>query len=624
MFRGIENIEIRNKGDNSLREVAVFFNEKLQENYNNFKKTSENENTIENKGNLSPMTIFDGRWGSGKTYFIDFFIKNIIESEEKDNSIFKDYIYIDALEIVDDENIIYSFLYSLYKKNREVSEKILDFSYVVASKGINAIATISNIISGTKIPEIRDKGITKEDLKISKPTLVFIDNIERIGNDSKVILRLIHKLRKIDNLYFILVTNIHALQSEQKSNDIEYPIYKFIGTPYFTYHLSYSDMLQNIGRNNPDVKFYGKELLIVDEILNNIDSNEQWTIREFANWLNNVDYLKHHNLFDRLKEFGSIANLNPTKYFDTIYNDELKEYTKGLIEIKRNLALIRKYITERIIPDKYENDKSKSFNLINENGLLTYGGGKIYIDLRRDKYYKIDFDWTYKLCLLANDLVISKGHSLASVEHEFTYIETEKIIKNKFKEVFDSHVLELMLYFYKEKEIFKVNEVKANMAKWIEGIKNRILYFKENILELGKEMEMKKKEFDSKEIKFNDLHDLIKTEETINELNSDCKGNTKITNAKKNKELLRIELDNLNRELKVNISKIDAYNRNAKLLTSIINSNFFSVLNENLENIDGIDDAIKLNETEEINLVNNDIEKNKDLIVKRLFNIKDI
>lgn len=57
----------------------------------------------------SPMTIFNGNWGSGKTFFIENFMNNFNAIKEE-NKYFDEYLYLDALELISSENIVFEAL----------------------------------------------------------------------------------------------------------------------------------------------------------------------------------------------------------------------------------------------------------------------------------------------------------------------------------------------------------------------------------------------------------------------------------------------------------------------------------------------------------------------------------
>ena len=133
--------------------------------------------------------------------------------------------------------------------------------------------------------------IHKKDKYIIKKTLIFIDNIERLGYDSKNILRIIYKLRKIPNLFFILVTDLNKLNmvnreeyliAKENEDKNEYPIYKFINLGPFRFIQSYTSMIRKLNNNLQEerrVNFREEEMNLINNALNKTQS-EQYSIRK--------------------------------------------------------------------------------------------------------------------------------------------------------------------------------------------------------------------------------------------------------------------------------------------------------------------------------------------------------
>lgn len=71
------------------------------------------------------------------------------------------------------------------------------------------------------LPKLVDKddAIKKLNKYINKPTLVIIDNIERLDKDSWEIIKIIQKLQSLENFIFVLPINVNKLKSTTNIND---------------------------------------------------------------------------------------------------------------------------------------------------------------------------------------------------------------------------------------------------------------------------------------------------------------------------------------------------------------------------------------------------------------------
>lgn len=248
-----------------MSEISSLILKELEKNHKNFLEDMKAFPTLENENYNSPLTVFNGKWGSGKTYYIKQLIDYFNSDKCNEKNYFKNVEYIDGLDIMDDNEILYSFLLKLYNKNSKARKKIVRHAKKVVNVSYNLAFLVKKLsVSGPIDWDGRTKerkkfidksGVkSKSKVRLQNKTIVFIDNLDRMENESMSIIRLLYKLRKVENLYFVIVTNLEYLEKRISSNLIteENQIVKFLNTPGFEFEQDYSSLLN--GMNNTDVK----------------------------------------------------------------------------------------------------------------------------------------------------------------------------------------------------------------------------------------------------------------------------------------------------------------------------------------------------------------------------------
>ncbi len=185
----------------------------------------------------SPLTIIDAPWGSGKTFFIESLAKNIIEKKVK-FSIFKKIILIDIWKYSNSKNLPDDIIIELFSI---LANQMGDFSknFKKIAKKLFNITVISwlNKTMSTNIEEISSEESIEEIIKGFKKmpkTIIFFDNLERVGNGSWDILKAIQKLSILDHFLFILPMNKKKMiDPTNKSNPDESIIEKYLTLPFF-------------------------------------------------------------------------------------------------------------------------------------------------------------------------------------------------------------------------------------------------------------------------------------------------------------------------------------------------------------------------------------------------------
>ena len=291
---------------NELEKNYKIFLHKLETSEEKWKKYLSNDDYIftpESIAIKSPTTIIDGSWGSGKTFFIESLIKNIIDKKTR-SEIFQKIILIDVWKYSNSSNvpeeIVEELLCSLIKQNNDKKDKIIEFF----KKGFNAtILSWTNKVLQTEFNEIE----LKENDSLSKlskeidfpPTLIFLDNIERIENYSWDILKSIQKLSALKNLCFILPMDKKVINwMPQTAHKNEYPIQKYLSIPEFSIKQNYKKILIDQG-------FHEKFINILNDLI--IEKNKNISIRDVSKFIN---YEKIIELCDHENFHYSILKLN--------------------------------------------------------------------------------------------------------------------------------------------------------------------------------------------------------------------------------------------------------------------------------------------------------------------------
>lgn len=369
----IKKIYMNNESEEILNNEFENFLSELERFHIGFLDEVENNRTIENELHRSPMTVFDGKWGSGKTHFISKFIKKFERNEFDKNDYFDDVVYIDALSIVDDENIIQEFLYELWKDNQKAIDIISQNVKNGIKKTINSLITVVNAAKNTGFKNIEiktDKDKFKDNVVVNKKTIVFIDNLERIGNDSNIIIRLLHKLRVIDNLFFVLITNLNYLnyvfndnnsQFPKYNSDLdqthgrdEYPLYKFINTPIFSFSQDYISLIKEM--YSEDSYINENEIQLISKVIEEYDLNEQPSIRRVKNWF----LEKNYNSLPIENRQSLLCGLNQNSFeknYRISFSNEILNHKESLQSIYLDIdELIEYYKYGEIDIDNSENE----------------------------------------------------------------------------------------------------------------------------------------------------------------------------------------------------------------------------------------------------------------------------
>lgn len=362
---------------NFLVDTKVFYDLLVKEHKSHIKQSNDIDNEFREISKIkSPMTIFNGKWGSGKTFFIENFIQNF--KTNSNDGYFEEVLYIDALEILENENVILQLLEIISNSDTELGhgvknavEKITKNNHLKTFSMFSSLvlndlfAKITGVDLKNAISESKNNSEDEIDpIEIKKKTIVLIDNLERIGSDAKNILKTTYKLRGLENIYFILVTNVdklfNAIEISEEAKE-EFPIYKFINTSIFDFSQDYSSVFKNhISTISDD------EVKIINTCLNNTTDGEQMSIREFSNWAKEFNFWDLNNKFDRFKGLSKIENINILDQVNKEYKDLILKQKKNLLEIyneARDIVInLSNFINNQSDSSFFESGESFIFN----------------------------------------------------------------------------------------------------------------------------------------------------------------------------------------------------------------------------------------------------------------------
>lgn len=385
----IHKLTTNNSTDNFYEDTKKFYDLLVYEHKKHLSNVSDEGNHFREIATIkSPMTVFNGKWGSGKTFFIENFKINF--EKLSNDHYFEEFIYIDAMEILEDEDVILQLIKMIAdsestfgKKVEEIIEnprtsKVVEGTMAVGGVLVSALLekltgiNIKNAYNaGKKVLEPKNNKPTAEEddpIKINKKTLIFIDNLERIGKESKKILKAVYKLRMIDNLYFILISNIYKMQDffttgEDKGE--EFPIYKFVNTSIFDFEQNYSSVLLNFIQDlTPD------EINIINKCLNNTSDGEQLSIRQFSNWARDVNFWEAKTKLERMKKISSFDNVDVIPEITNEYSVSIVKQKNAYLNLfngisnKYNKFLEKiNYEDTDILVDKFDSELFSESNL---------------------------------------------------------------------------------------------------------------------------------------------------------------------------------------------------------------------------------------------------------------------
>ncbi|ALV23462.1 hypothetical protein ASO20_02270 [Mycoplasma sp. (ex Biomphalaria glabrata)] len=349
--------------DKNLKEVSLDFLKNIESEFKKFKneygRYEKNNSKYLNDQNFeffpeklakkSPLTIINAPWGTGKTFFIENFLKLFID-KEIESKIFEKMIIIDAWKFSNSKDIPAEFITQLTNKlikthlsdvnDEGIKNKmrvkmlkkflsLLEFSYIIKSDyGLEQAWKLNfkEPNNDTNKEEI-DYWSKIENNQIK--TIIFIDNIERLGSLSWDLLKAVLKLQEFENYLIILTLNLKMLKHNNEKKDInEYPIEKYVDFNYYNFKQDYSNFFKEHFKN------VSKDFLItLEQVFNFEIDGEKLSIREVER------LFKKHEIFEIKHEYEILRKIkkeiwDANEVFSKFIKSEIINFINR--EIKKN------------------------------------------------------------------------------------------------------------------------------------------------------------------------------------------------------------------------------------------------------------------------------------------------
>lgn len=374
--------------DINLKKVEEFLN-LLKNDYKNFKseltKADKEWKEILSKNNnknilfqpektliRSPITIIDAPWGMGKTRFIEEIGKCFIRGELEDYDYFDNVIIIDTWKFCNYDDItntvinelakLFLFNNNLLKSYNEEFKKQSFLNKIksklkacVFSTELNYIHDNSgNLKYSVSLNEVKwdrfhnnkkEKEEEKEDeinilienwIKNPPKTLLFFDNIERLGSFSWDIIKLIQRLSSIENFIIIFPMDKNKLKVIdfdpiiQNSFNSELYIEKYIQLKYYKLIQNYKGILTSIG-------FEQDYIEMINSILISEEHERFFSIREIEKIFlsNKMKVFFYEGKYHGLKHLQDFLNdSNHDIRINSIVENEIKTDIQSTLKFK--------------------------------------------------------------------------------------------------------------------------------------------------------------------------------------------------------------------------------------------------------------------------------------------------
>lgn len=418
----IENLE------HNLKKF-ISLSTKLNSKYINDKsKNGSNVKYIPEKITLSsPLTLFEGPKFSGKTTFMEFVCKNILDNKIQLS-------YINKVKIINLLNYFPCFQPDVFF-NLFINDALDILDNNETKKSLLKYLSTSSEKNDTYKLNVNLDTIAKINKQINKPILFIIDNIEKIDSNLEAVLQAVNKLSVISNFAFLFIVNGNFNKfTTNYSNEKEKSISKsykklesFVNLPIYKFNQDYTCLLNKYDLDSSLIKNFNDMLIKNDDYL--------ISLKELDVFLTNI--VQDNNHLDKYKFLNSLYNMFPNaeKYISQIIVENNKLFSKGLEDLRKlkeynlqtSMDLLEKY---SCLDNLIEMDSDEEYYW--ENSKIKYDLERKFEDIC-SKYYD-DIKWIkYKEDLLVIDktIVTLIEDISAEIKSNEKRISTNKVLKSK-------------------------------------------------------------------------------------------------------------------------------------------------------------------------------------------------
>ncbi len=412
--------------------------------------------------------------------------------------IFKKIIIIDVWKYSNSNNLPEDILFELFSilgsKTKISSE---NWKKIFKSSLNTLIISMINKTLGTDLEKISTEKSNEEIMKNLEnlpKTIIFFDNLERVGKGSWDILKAIQKLSILNNFIFILPMNKKRMIDPFQNNEIkfdEHTIEKYLTLPFFSFKQNYLGILKDLNFNDN-----------ISKMLNNFletpnKNSEVLTARQAKKEIENSEM---HSLFNEKGKYSllrSFLKIWPANIKSIIYlYKDIEIFIKTFKEIKKNLEIIELKILEiKRMVETYDTDEYHYIEYDHNNDIFINNMIKniheyfkyILKDWKKDyqKIIKVIESIKEKINFqIEKNINNMQKEDLLINNHLKDLINIKNIIKDNYKKIIDKN--SFLSNSNENIEILEIinklfdNEICKNI-QWIQNNKLKII---EEILEI--------------------------------------------------------------------------------------------------------------------------------------------
>lgn len=437
----------------------------------------------------SPLTIIDAKWGSGKTHFVEQLIKNIA-ADKLDEKEFKTAILIDAWKTsvsrnktVDLFNQLKNLLLEIFpKENVQNLKKFFESASSIATDVVKHKSGI-DFSKQSEVQKLTYK-IEEEfkDIENKGTTLIFVDNIERVGRESWEVIKAISRLLMIKGFIVILPINLNKMHRayedvDENEQNPESAIEKYLDLKYFEFKQDYVGILEKQG-------IEGERALYFNKVLSVKHDESVLSVREAENRIVSTQIFKKRDHYESVILFQQ--NIWPA---NALFKDEiLPEIKRYFAEQNENINLLKSSNENNKFSNitYLDNDVKEKIKNMNKGHDYLYGNLLNEIEYSEwlikeykeilplvEKHNKQLFKLIYAAKEIHSELASSNEaleKSQLEIQDNYSTMNiTKRALEEKKKNILD------------DESNYKKEFTKGNLKDLLSGNKNRILSIEEKI-----------------------------------------------------------------------------------------------------------------------------------------------